>query len=324
MAIATGEESIRLCSARHATVITPMTEDRKVAATPPISYRPARMTTQPQAAPTTLVIHADMSWSGRSALAIADLREGVRLWRLAWALGWLDIRLKYRGSVLGPLWLTISTGVMVGSLGVLYGTLFRMPLAEYLPFLALSQVLWFFLAASVSDACASFTEAETVIRSIRMPFSLFAVRLVIRNVLILAHNVIVIVVVFAIYARWPSAGWVLALPGLALWLLNAVALNVLLGALCARFRDITPIINSVMQIAFFLTPVIWKPEQLGPYVWVLPFSPFFDMIEIVRAPLLGEEFPALAWLGALIYSFGLCGFTWWFFLRARGRIAFWL
>jgi lipopolysaccharide transport system permease protein len=199
-----------------------------------------------------------------------------------------------------------------------------MPLHDYLPFLALSQVLWAFLAASVADACTGFTEAEPVIRSVRMPFSVFAMRTIIRNVIILGHNIIVIVVVFAIFARWPGAGGLLALPGLVLWLVSAFALNLMLGAFCARFRDILPIINSVMQIAFFLTPVIWKPEQLGGLQWILPFSPFFDLLEIVRAPLLGEGLPARAWIGALVYSGMLCGLSWAFFLRARGRIAFWL
>ena len=276
------------------------------------------------ARPTTLSFQADMSWAGRSRLAITDIREGMRLWRLAWALGWLDIRLRYRGSVLGPLWLTISTGVMVGALGLLYSTLFRMELKDYLPFLALSQVLWAFLAASVSDACTGFTEAESVIRSVRMPFTVFALRTIIRNVVILAHNILVIVVVFALFRQWPGASAVLALPGLALWLLDALALNLMLGAFCARFRDILPIINSVMQIAFFLTPVIWKPEQLGDLVWILPFSPFYDLIEVVRAPLLGDGLPVRAWIGALVYSVGLWAIAWAFFIRARGRIAFWL
>lgn len=278
----------------------------------------------PVARSASLSFHADMSWAGRNRLAIADLRDGLRLWRLAWALGWLDIRLRYRGSVLGPLWLTISTGVMVGALGFLYSTLFKMELRDYLPFLALSQVLWAFMAATVSDACTGFTEAEPVIRSIRMPFTVFAIRTIIRNVAILAHNIIVIVIVFAIFRRWPGAGALLAIPGLLLWLLNAMALNLMLGAFCARFRDILPIINSVMQIAFFLTPVIWKPEQLGPLVWILPFSPFFDLIEIVRAPLLGEGLPVAAWIGALLYSAILFLLAWSFFIRARGRIAFWL
>ena len=68
--------------------------------------------------------------------------------RLAWTLGWLDIKLRYRGSMLGPFWLTLSTGIMVGSLGVLYSTLFHMNMHEYLPFLSLSLVLWGFLSCA--------------------------------------------------------------------------------------------------------------------------------------------------------------------------------
>src|SRR5450631_1400576 len=88
---------------------------------------------------TELNLRAEMTPAARNRWAMADVAAGLRLWRLAWALGWLDIRLRYRGSMLGPFWLTISTGVMVGSLGFLYAALFNMSLRDYLPFLALSQ-----------------------------------------------------------------------------------------------------------------------------------------------------------------------------------------
>ena len=260
----------------------------------------------------------------RHRFAVADLRDGIRLRRLAWSLGWLDIKLRYRGSMLGPFWLTISTGVMVGSLGFLYSALFKMNVSDYLPFLALSQVLWGFLAALVNDSCLAFTESEMVIRSVRMPFFLFAIRILVRNVLVMAHNIFVVVVVFAIFSVWPGWHALLVLPALPIWCIDALALSLLLGGFCARFRDILPIVNSVMQIAFFLTPVIWKPEQLGPGAIWLPLSPFYDMLEIVRAPLLGEAAPLLVWVGALVYSAILCGVSWLFFMRARGRIAFWI
>ncbi len=157
-----------------------------------------------------------------------------------------------------------------------------------------------------------------------MPFTVFATRTIIRNVIILAHNIVVVAVVFVIFRRSPGLGSLLALPGLALWLVDALALNLMLGAFCARFRDILPIINSVMQIAFFLTPVIWKPEQLGVLIWTLPLNPFFDLIEVVRAPLLGQGLPVTAWIGALGYSAVLLAIAWAFFIRARGRVAFWL
>jgi lipopolysaccharide transport system permease protein len=226
---------------------------------------------------------------------------------------------------LGPFWLTLSTGIMIGALGVLYSTLFKLELASYLPFLALSQVLWGFLAALISEACTTFTEAESVIRSVRMPFFLFSIRALIRNIVVLAHNILVIVVVFAIFELWPSWGAFMALPGLLVWSIDALALTLLLGAFCARFRDIQPIVNSIMQIAFFITPVIWKPDQLGPSaIEKLPLNPFFDLLEIVRGPILGSPVSGMTWLGALLFSAALCAVSWAFFARTRGRVTFWI
>jgi lipopolysaccharide transport system permease protein len=152
----------------------------------------------------------------------------------------------------------------------------------------------------------------------------FAIRVVVRNLLALAHNILVIIVVFAVFLIWPGSSALLSIPALLLWVVDALCLAVLLGSFCARFRDIQPIVNSVMQIAFFLTPVIWKPDQLGPRVRFLPLNPFFDLLDIVRAPLLGEMPGAMTWVGAVLYSLLLCGVAWALFARARGRIAFWL
>jgi len=289
-----------------------------------LSARQMTASAIPAESATLLDLHADMSLSARQGLALADVALGSRLWRLAWTLGWLDIKLRYRGSLLGPFWLTMSTGVMVGALGLLYAGLFHTNLHDYLPYLSLSLVLWAFLGAVVSESCATFTEAEAIIRSVRMPFFLFSLRIVIRNVLVLAHNILVIIVVFALLSTWPGWHMVLALPGILLWLLDALALSLLLGSFCARFRDIQPIVNSVMQIAFFMTPVIWKPEQAGGHFVLLQPNPFFDLLQVVRAPLLGQSPGTVTWLAAALYSVGLCAIAWLFFARARGRVAFWL
>ena len=272
-----------------------------------------------------LTLRADVTLVTRNRSALADLAGGIKLWRLAWALGWLDIRTRYRGSMLGPFWLTISTGVMVAALGLLYSTLFKIDMHDYLPFLALSQVLWGFLAILVSEACTTFTDAEAVIRSVRMPFFVFSLRALIRNLIALAHNIVVIVVVFAIFWTWPGWEALMAIPGLLLWALDGLALTLLLGAFCARFRDIQPIVNSIMQIAFFITPVIWKPSQLSPAgIQKLAFNPFYDLLEVVRGPLLNSDIAATTWIGALITSVVVCAISWAFFVRARGRVTFWI
>lgn len=296
-----------------------------VAARRRIGYRaPVSATLDPRGT-ADLVLHSDHSAGARQRLAMRDARDGLALWRLGMTLGWFDIRLRYRGSVLGPFWLTLSTGVMIGALGVLYSQLFKMELHDYLPFLALSLVLWNVLGSVVTDACGSFQQAEGMIRSQRMPFTLYAIRVITRNLLVLAHNVPVILVVYAAFNVWPGLAAVAAVPGLLLWMVDGLAACLLLGAVCARFRDIPPIVGSVMQIAFFISPIIWKPELLkGPQAALLPLNPFYTLLEVVRAPLLGQAADAQVWLSALGYSVLLCGVSWALFARVRGRLAFWV
>jgi lipopolysaccharide transport system permease protein len=267
---------------------------------------------------------SDLSQAARHRHAVADLAEGAALWRLAGTLAWLDIRLRYRGSLLGPFWLTLSTGVMVGTLGVLYATLWKTNLHDYLPFLSLSLVLWnSFVASVVGDACTCFVQVEGLIRSVRMPFSVHAARVVLRNLVVLAHNVVVVLLVFAIFHTWPGWRGAIAVPGFLLWLVDASAACLLLGAFCARFRDIPPIVGSVMQIAFFVSPIIWKPELVGN-AWWLPLNPFFSLLEIVRGPLLGEVPRIRVFAAAIAYSGVLCVCAWLLFARVRGRLAFWV
>ena len=274
-----------------------------------------------------LILQPSRGWE-RQRAALRDLADGARLWRLAFALGWLDIKLRYRGSVLGPFWLTLSTAVMVAALGVVWGTLFHIRMDDYLPFLGLSLVLWGSgLNGLALDACSTFTQADATIRSLRMPFSVQIVRTLARNVIALAHNVVVPVVVFAIYDAWPGPVAVWSIPGLLLWLVDGLAVCMLLGAISARFRDIPPIIGSILQIAFYVTPIVWKPDQIsGRRVLMryMDLNPFESLLQVVRAPLLGQAPTLRVWGSALVVSAVLCTLGWLAFVRARSRLAFWV
>jgi lipopolysaccharide transport system permease protein len=292
-----------------------------------IGYRAALMTVALQhdaRGLPTLKLTPDQTLWARQRTALRDVGEAATMWRLCRTLSWLDIKLRYRGSVLGPFWLTLSTGVMVGAMGVIYATLFKMDLHNYLPFLALSLVLWSYVGTLTADACATYTGIERLIRSMRMPYTLHAARVVLRNLLVLAHNLLVIVVVDLIMHVWPGATGLAVVPGIVVWFADSFAVTLLLGTVCARFRDIPPIVASVIQIAFFVTPVIWKPDLITEHRWLLPLNPFFSLLEIVRAPLL-DEIPSLTVYGSAIgYSALLWVVSWLLFVRVRGRIAFWV
>lgn len=277
--------------------------------------------------PPPLRLMSDQGWTHRFRLAAVDLKEGARLWRLVWALALADIRLRYRGSVLGPFWLTLSTAIMIGAMAFLYAGLFHTDIHTYLPYLTVSLILWGYLSALITEGSMCFISAEGTIRGMRMPLTVHAGRSVVRNTIVLAHNLIVIVAVFAIM-RTPfgwSALW--AIPAFALWLLDGLAVSVLFGAFCARFRDVPQIIASLLQIAFFVTPIMWYAKVLATHPSgqiLVRFNPFFLILEVLRGPLLDEPVTlgtvAKAVFGsAILIAIAAVGFA-----RTRGRLAYWV
>jgi lipopolysaccharide transport system permease protein len=270
------------------------------------------------------VYRHDGSAPDRYPRALRDLAGGFAHWRLAVALARLDIRNRYRGSVLGPFWMTASTAVMVAGIGLLYATLFRMSLAEYLPWIAVSLVVWTMISQTVSDACNSFVAAKGIIHQLPLPYTVHVLRFVVRNVIIAAHSLPLIAVVLLVFDAMPGPEALLAIPGLALIAVNACAAGLFLGMICARFRDIPQIVTNMMQLFFFLSPVIWKPHLLGDAAAWLPLNPFYALMETVRGPLVEGGAAPVIWLAALSYTALVCMAAFAFFVRFRARIAFWV
>lgn len=267
---------------------------------------------------------SDAGLPRRRERALEDLATGARRWRLPAALARLDIRNRYRGSVLGPFWLSLSTAIMILALGLLYSALFKMDLATYLPWLAVSLILWNMMSQIVGDACTSLTSSEGIIRQVPLPYTVHALRCVFRNAVVAGHSLPVILLVFLATGHLPGPEALLALPGLALIAVNGFAVALLLGMICARFRDIAQIVASVMQLAFFMSPIIWKPELLGAQQVWLPLNAFYAVMETVRGPLVDGGVAPLIWVSAILYTAATCAVAFAFFVRFRGRIAFWV
>ena len=154
-----------------------------------------------------------------------------------------------------------------------------------------------------------------------------AARSVVRNTIVLAHNLVVVVIVFAVMGIHESLCSLAAIPAFALWVIDGFAISLLFGAFCARFRDVPQIIMSIMQIAFFVTPIMWYAKILenDPKAELLiRFNPFFYLLGILRAPLLGTPMTTNMVLKALIVSAIIIGVSTVGFARTRGRIAYWV
>jgi lipopolysaccharide transport system permease protein len=217
-------------------------------------------------------------------------------------------------------------GIMIGAMGVVFSQLFRSSLDSYLPFLTAGIILWGFISAVISEGCLGFISAEAVIKQLPVPLFVHILRLVWRNVLILGHNIVIIPIVFVLFGRSLTISALAALPGLSLLIANLCWIALLLAIISARYRDLPQVVASVLQVFFYLTPIMWVPTDLSTEIgrYILVLNPAYHLLEIVRAPLLGQMPTTLNWqvsIALLVVGWTAAAVL---FGRYKGRVAYWL
>ncbi len=253
-----------------------------------------------------------------------ELLAAFREWPLWALLGWNDIRQRYRRSVLGPFWITLSMAVFITLLGVIYSHVFNIEIRTYLPFLTLGYIIWGFISQTTNESAGAFQEGERIIRQIRLPYSIFILRVVYRNFIVFLHTIVIFVPI-AIYFD-VKLGFVsfLALPGLVLVYINQLWITLALAIVSTRYRDVQQIVTTAVQIMMFATPIMWPISALGGATIIAYVNPLYHLIDIVRAPMLGTAPSQLSWLVAIV-----CAILGWVLAalllgRASRRLIFWL
>ena len=261
------------------------------------------------------------SMASQALLDIASTLERHDLWR---SLGWADVRFRYRRTTLGPFWLTISTGIMIFAIGLLYAGLFHQDISAYIPSLAIGIIVWNFFITSITEGCSVFVHAGGYIKAYAIPLPIYVMRLLWRNIIIFLHNALIIVVVWLVF-RWElSPVLLLSAVGFAVMLILVIGAVLFFGVLCTRFRDIPQLVASVLQLLFFITPIMWLPGSLSNHHWIVDYNPLFSVIEVIRAPLLNQVPELRQWLiaaGCALVSL-LCGTV--FYDRFGFRVPYWL
>lgn len=258
-------------------------------------------------------------------LLIADVLGSFTSWRLWASLGWNDIAKQYRRSFIGPVWITLNTAIFIVGFGYIGAQLFKTDVQDYLPYFCAGQVVFTLLSSLLSEGCSTFLAADTFIKQAACSKTLFVTRVVFRSLLMFLHNIVVVFCVLLWFGKFGTVRWgdfLLALPLalLAGWLVVAIV-----GIVATRFRDVPMIITSFLQLLFFVTPVMWRPEQLTARAQVVvDYNPFAVFLSLLRAPLLGQPLAWELWRAALLLVAALGVVFVALYQPFRRKIVYWL
>ena len=162
-----------------------------------------------------------------------DIIHGLKAWHVWGALGWHDIRQRYRRSVIGPFWFTLSTLIMIGVLGILYSKLLDQKINIYLPYLGVGLISWQYLSACIIEGTNTIIISGYLIKQIRIPLTIYIARMVWKNLIILLHSLPVIFLFLIMFGHRPTIDIVFLIPGLILLWIQSIWMSLIVGIVCS-------------------------------------------------------------------------------------------
>ena len=255
---------------------------------------------------------------------LADWKAGLADYKFWWRFGLLDVKLRYRRTLLGPFWLTLSFGVSVMALTLVYSMLFNVTAGTYFTYLIVGLAVWGLISTLLIDGCQTFVKHSQLILQQPLPILVHALRSVVSSFLVFAHNLVIVIIALAVSGVGVSWRTALAIPAIAVILVNGVWVALLLGLICARFRDLPQLVALLVNIAFLVTPVFWYKHMLADRAYFVDLNPLYAFLEFVRSPLLGQlPTPTSVWV-VMAATLGGWLLTLLVALRLQPRLTYWL
>jgi len=232
-----------------------------------------------------------------------------------WALSsWLDIVAKARQSRLGIFWLLAPSNFYVWGLGGFFASLLGRELVLFAAHIALGSMIFRLLTTVIIESTTVFAASQSFIMDGHVRLTDFLLRVLAKAAFHFVMALPAIAIALWLYPELQYQGFLWALLSFPLVVLNALWIGFAMALLGARFPDVSQLMGSVFIFAFLLTPIIWYAEWAPPDSirgMLMRFNPLFHMIEVVRAPILGEplEMLSLHYLAVMtVLGWGLAAF----------------
>ncbi|WP_250985178.1 ABC transporter permease [Rhizobium sp. CG4] len=243
--------------------------------------------------------------------------------KLSFFLAWYDVRHRYARSIIGPFWITLQTAIFVACIGFVFSAISNVTVLDFLPFFAISFVMWSFLSGTTNNATTTLLGAGGFIKDRGIPAYVFYLQCFFRHLLFLAHNIIVPILLFIFLGGASWFGLFAALPGLLIFVAVTLCLSIVTGVLATRYRDVQPLVESLMNLAFLASPIMWKPHVVAGRDYLLDYNPVVHLLAIWRGPLLDGVMPWNSF-GIALALLAVLALMAWYALSRLKNAAFWI
>jgi len=241
-------------------------------------------------------------------------------------VGFMDVSLKYKRTILGPWWNTLGIALIISVLSSIWASLLKTDINFFIPYFTIGFIVWSWFSSTLIDMSKCLVEVEGLIKQVSIPLSSHLLRVSIRNFIIFLHNCVLILFVIFLFNLdvITSELSTFSLIGIILIFFSMNSFGIILALLSLRYRDIGNLIFFALQILFFLTPVLWHPNILDKNLAFVEMNLMYYWVDVIRQPILGLDIHknsiiiiAISTIILLIISFYMTG-------KYKNKIIYWL
>jgi lipopolysaccharide transport system permease protein len=253
-----------------------------------------------------------------------------KIWRLRYfwlALVRIDLRNRYRRSMIGVGWSLLHPIAMTIVLCVIFSQAFGQDIKVYGPNVLSGLIFWNYFAAVMNQGCQCIFQGESYIRQHPAPLAIYPLRISLgAGIHFLLGLCIVLVFVWVVHG-FGNLPALLSLPTtLLLLFVFGWAMAICMGVINVLFQDSQHLIEVMLQMLFYVTPIMY-PKSMVPakLEWLVNLNPLAIMLDMLRQPILYGQVPSFGTYSLGVAAVGVVAMTAVFMLmRFERRIIFYL
>jgi ABC-type polysaccharide/polyol phosphate export permease len=264
-----------------------------------------------------------MSYKIKNSLSL-QIKYCINNFLFIFKLSYFDIILRYRRTIIGPLWTILSTSVITIVIAGFWSIIFKEINFEYLLHVYIGFIIWNLIQNMTIGSVNLLTqEHNELIRNTNIPISVLILRHTLRSIIIMSYFFPIILILLIFRGKTEIINIPLIITALIMIFIIFFLLSSIISILCSRYRDLIELLSLVMGSSLLITPVIWDSKMLVDYQKFVYLNPFAIIIDSLRKPLLGQDINLILYLyliGIILSLFIILNFI---YKKKGNLIVFW-